>query len=885
MSGEEILSTKVTKPNAPPNRVARPRLAIGFDAERFNGLTLVCAPAGYGKTTLISSCADFEHSLFAWLSVDADDNNPAHFLANLVAAIASNIDGFGKEIARVLQSSNAPPIAALATRFINEISSRPERVVLFLDDYHLIDNAHVHQFVVFLLDHQPKNLHIVIASRVEPPFSVARLRTHGRLSEITEADLRFTLKESEDYFNRVMSLKLSESDVQALRDRTEGWAAGLQLAALSLRGNVDVNAFIDSFSGMDRHVSDFLMDEVLSTLTDQMQSFLLCTSLVERFNAQLCDALTERSDSASVLAELERLHMFLVPLDGVRKWYRYHHLFSELLRGRLPAVAHEVDLGGLHTKAANWFKDNGFPTEAIVHSMAAQDLDLAAKVVDQYAMAYLTLGKISAVADWIRQLPEATIIGSPIVALFAAFSTYFRAKPDTEMAERYLKAIDKTMFGRRKLPRTPEDDMLLARVMLVRAYQARYAGEIDKALSLFSKVREALPKQDLFYTTAMINLGICNFVLGHLDEAGSIFSEYAGIRADQPNLWITVAGFFGLARIQHVRGDLRAARNICEAGMREFADQGFADIPVCCMFYLELSELEYQADDLVQAIVHGKRAVELATAGGMDFQAGCSQVFVALAKLAQGDKRGLTLQIEQKLLGFWANVSMIPSMSGYLSKLWLLQGRDHDLAAWYDKRGINPDDLRPELEMECTMIARMLLHRQFPDKALNLLLRLLVKAENGQRTGAVIEILIFVALARHGLGNLGSALDALRQALHLARESSYIRLFVDEGLPMRFLLQKIEVEAPLSEYREKILSAFSRYSAEEMPDQAAVVPLTGKEAKVAKLIGTGLSNDEIAARMFVSPHTVKCHVKSIYRKLGVSKRSDAVLKIRAQKLG
>jgi LuxR family maltose regulon positive regulatory protein len=298
-----------------------------------------------------------------------------------------------------------------------------------------------------------------------------------------------------------------------------------------------------------------------------------------------------------------------------------------------------------------------------------------------------------------------------------------------------------------------------------------------------------------------------------------------------------------------------------------------------------LCELEYEADNLSKAAMHGKRAIELANAGGMEFLSGCSQILLAIVKLAQGDKRGLGPQFEQKLLGFWANNSVvIPSMSGYLSKLWLLQGRVQDLAAWYDEREIDSDGVRAGLRTEYMMIARMLLRSQHPEKASNLIMRLLPKNEDGQCTGLVIEIMILLALARHALGNLASALDTLQQALHLARDSRYIRMFVDEGLPMQFLLQKIDVDAPLREYREQLLSAFAQNQSQATSNPTAIVPMTSKEAKVAKLIGTGLSNEEIAKRLFVSPHTVKCHVKSIYRKLGVSKRAEAALKIRDMNL-
>lgn len=879
MASRDILVTKLTAGKVRSDLVPRPRLAIRFDDDQFNGLTLVCAQAGYGKTTLVSSWMQARGDKMAWLSLDRDDNDPVRFLAHLLASIRSQVSHFEPELARILQSPNPPPIASLMTGFINALAGLNHRLILALDDYHLVTEQVVHAAMLFLLDHQPNNLHVIIITREEPPFSLARLQSHGRLVKVMEADLCFTPQEAEDFFNRTMKLELSLQQSEALRAHTEGWAAGLQMAALSLGKLEDKAGFITGFSGKERHVIDFLVDEVLSNQTVAIQSFLMRTSILDRFNAELCRLLTEDADSQQTLLQLERNHMFLIPLDADRGWYRYHHLFSDLLQSRLERTQPQ-QLRALHGLAAQWYAGHDLPADALEHARRAQNLELIARILDQHAIGMFALGEVRTVAAWLKMLPEEVALQYPGVALLTAFNIYFHPIPDAALAERCLAAIDRTLADNQGPPQDVRD--LAGKVAVVRGYQARFAGHADTALECFCSASEMLPKNDIFHDISMINIAILHAALGRLNDAGAILCKYAEISDAQPHLWITMTGIFGLSRIQLIRGNLRLAANICTEGLRQFRARGLEDMPVCSMLHLQLAEIAYLQNRLDEAAAQAERALELAKAGGMGLNQGCSQVFLARVQLARGERGELEPHYEQRLLGFWASVSLIiPPLSGYLAQLWLMQGRLPELAQWFEQRGIGPGTLKPEWEMEALVLARLLLQQRRTAEAFELLSRLLSSAEREQRHGVSINIMILQALVRHAEDKLKSASEFLCRALALAQENQHLRPFIDAGSSVQLLLQRIEVPAALRVFSAQVLAAFAQAPRHPGNDEKLFPVFSGKEEKVARLLAAGLSNDEIAAKLFVSPNTVKFHIKSLYRKLGVTKRFDAIQKIRS----
>ncbi len=876
MANRDILATKLTAGRIRTGRsglVARPRLAARFDDDAFNGLTLVCAQAGYGKTTLVASWVHAGADKPAWLSLDPDDNDAVRFLAHLVAAIRTQEPHFETGLADILQAPNPPPVATLMTGLVNALAGLKQRLILVLDDYHLITEPAVHDAMLFLIEHQPGSLHIIISSRTEPPFSLARLQSHGRLVKFMESDLSFTPQEAEDFFNRVMLLDLSPHQSETLRTHTEGWAAGLQMAALSLARVQNKDGFIAGFSGRERHVIDFLADEVLSNQGAAIQSFLMRTSILDRFNAELCRLLTGEADSQAILLHLERSHMFLVPLDADRTWYRYHHLFSDLLQSRLARMQPQRS-GELHSLAAQWYAEHGFPADALRHARSAQNLDLIARILDRHALAMFTLGEVRTVAGWLSILPEAVALQYPGVALLTAFNTYFHAVPDIALAERCLAAID-------SMPTGQGSRDLTGKVAVVRGYHARYAGQADLALASFDRACELLSKQDVFYDIAMINLAILHGALGRLDDATAILCRYAEISDAQPHLWITMTGIFGLSRLQMMRGKLQLARDICVQGLSRFRDRGWQNLPVCSMLHLQLGEIAYLQNQLDDATEQANRALELARAGGMELNQGCSLVLLARIKLARGEQGALETQDEQRLLRFWASAKLIiPPLSGYLAQLWLAQGRIQELAAWFAQRSIEPQSLGPESELEGLVLARLLLQQRRTETAFALLSRLLSSAETEQRYGVAISIMILLALVRQAEDRLKSAAEFLSRALALASQEGQLRPFLDAGRSLQNLLQKITVPAELAEFAAQVLTAFNMGSSLSGATEKLIPVFSGKEERVAQLLAAGLSNNEIAAKLFVSPNTIKFHVKSLYRKLGVSKRFDAIQKMR-----
>lgn len=874
----DILLTKLSKGKTRSDLVQRPRLALDFDRHAFNSLTFVCAQAGYGKTTLIASWAHTKGERFAWLSLDRADNDAPRFLAHLLAAIRTLVPQFATDMMRILQTPNPPPIYSLMTGLVNALANVPQRLILVLDDYHVVSETEVHQAVLFLLENQPDNLHIIIASREEPPFSLARLHSHGRMFRFTEHDLCFTQQEAEDFFNRLMQLELSSQQSEILRGHTEGWAAGLQMAALSLAKGKSKASFIASFSGKERHIVDFLVDEVLSNQSVAVQAFLIRTSILESFNAELCQALSGELDSQAMLLHLERDHLFLIPLDANREWYRYHHLFSDLLQSRLNKL-HPEQVPALHTAAARWYAEHHLPADALRHAQCAQNMELIAQILEQHAINMFTLGQVRTVATWLKLLPETVILHYPRVALLAAFNLYFHSIPDVALAERYLAAIDMALADGKNPQQDAKD--LLGKVAVVRGYQARFAGQAMFAFDSFTLARDRLDQSDVFYDIAMINLAILHATQGRLLAASAILKNYAELNDVQPQLWITMTGIFGLSRIEMMRGNLRQARDICLGGLQQFRDRDLQDMPVCSMLHLQLGEIAYLQNQLEAAELQAKRALELAKAGGMELNQACSEVLLVRVKLACGELATLDLQYEQKLLEFWASVSLIiPPLSGYLAQLWWMQNRVKELAEWFVLRGINSKSIKPEWEMECLVLARLLLQQRRNNEAFELLNQLLLKAEKDQRMGALIEITILLALVRVADDKQKSATAFVCQALALAKESEQIQPFLNAGSSFYLLLKKTAVPAALLDFSVRILTAFDSISGQSQTAEKLISTLSGKEEKVARLLVAGLSNEEIATKLFVSPNTVKYHIKSLYRKLDVTKRFDAIQKIR-----
>ncbi len=903
-----ILATKLYMPAPRPQVVPRPRLIERLDAGLHGKLTLISAAAGFGKTTLVSAWAAGCGLPIAWLSLDAGDGDPARFLAYLIAALQTAAPALGQGAAAALDSPQPPPPEAIVTALLNEIAAGPDQMVLVLDDYHAVEASPVDHALAFLLDHAPRQLHVVVVTREDPPLPLARYRARGQLIELRAADLRFTPAEAAAFLNQAMDLQLSASDIAALDARTEGWIAGLQLAALSLQGRPDTARFIAAFTGSHRFVLDYLMEEVLQRQPQPVRRFLLQTSILDRLCGPLCDAVTGQADGRSLLATLERGNLFVVPLDEARQWYRYHHLFADVLRARLI----EEQAGGvaeLHRRASVWFEQNDLPAEAIQHALLAQDIERAAALIERV---WLDMDLNYQSAPWLRwaqQLPDAVIEAHPVLCLGYAWALLNGGELEASEArlrdaERWIDPPPEAV-ARMVVVDTATHQALPAAIASARAYRASALGDIPGAIG-HARQALALAAEDdvLRRTQATALLGLAEYASGDLPAAEqSLLAFQAAAR--QGGDMATVLGItFILADIWLALGRLRQAISAYRQALHLAAREPALPIGASDL-YRGLGELFCEQGELAAA------AETLATAQQVGEQAGLTgwphRLGVAQARLeaAHGDlDAALALLDEAERVAIREPLPNVRPIAALRARLWIRQGRWREAAGWAREQGLSPDDaLSYRREFEHLTLARLLIARYRDDgdegsirAALGLLERLRQAAEKGGRGGSGLEIMLLQALARRALGDRSAAVAWLAQALALAEPEGYVRLFVDEGEEMRLLLaeargqiekQKHGDRGRLIGHVNKLLAAFppaaKPHGEARREGSEWVEPLSERELDVLKLLATELSGPEIAGRLSVSLNTLRTHSKNIYGKLGVNSRRAAVR--RAEDLG
>jgi LuxR family maltose regulon positive regulatory protein len=921
-----LLRTKLYIPPLRPHLVSRPRLIRWLDEGLRMGRrwTLVSAPAGFGKTTLVSAwlqppstpdAADRSASqarAFAWLSLDAGDNDLARFFTYLVAALQKAGEGVGQSVQNMLEAPQLPPAESLLTALINDIAAAAFPLLLVMDDYHTITELAVHEAVEFLLERLPPQVHVAIITRHDPPLALSRFRGRGQVTEVRQGDLRFTPEEAATFLNQSMNLGLSASEIAALEGRTEGWIAGLQLAALSMQGRdaESTAQFIAGFSGRYHFILDYLTDEVLRRQPEPVQRFLLQTCILERMCGPLCDAVMDseteqRAPSVaplpsppsdldspllgqSILEHLQHANLFLVPLDDERKWYRYHHLFAELLRGRLQeSQPHQVP--ELHRRAATWFEQNGLDLEAIHHALATKDFMLAADVIGR------AINKISAwsrtdvatLLGWLTALPDDVMRSRPWLRLY--HSRMLFATGQWEVTKQILQELEQWLQDNPTVPDTEDVSRL---VIADWASYAVVRGEIRQAADFAHRLLARIPKDDAIGQIRGISiLGMAHSRAGDVSKAHRAFSQAIDIALAADMGFIAVPFLCNLVDIQIAQGQLGRAIQTSERAMQ----QGIVDgvrLPVVGFVGLGLGKILYERNDLRAAEGHLLDGIELLSRGGIGEVFGNMHAVLAQVKQAQGDDEGAQT-VSQKAVQI-AQRGNIPRLviltSAYQARVWLTQGKLDLAARWaHDYRGIGATEyLR---EFEDLTLARVLLAQGEPDETLTLLEAMLIPAEAARRMGCVIEILALRALAFQALGDMSRALDALGQALKLAQPEGYVRVFLDEGEPMATLLRQAASRGIVPEYASRLLAAFETPARDERPEvgetsspvvrpSLLVEPLTDREIEVLLLLAEGFSNSEIAQQLFISLPTVKSHTRNIYGKLGVHSRKQAVAQAR-----
>jgi LuxR family maltose regulon positive regulatory protein len=908
MSGQDVLlATKLHVPRPQPGFVPRPRLVETLGEGLARGRVLVCAPAGFGKTALLADWARGHGRPVAWLGLDAGDSDPVRFWRYAVAALDRARPGLAGRV------GPPPPRSSdgLVTALINELAADrgPDEVLLVLDDYHLVDSGPVHESVAFLLENLPPGLRMVVSSRADPPLPLARLRARGQLAELRAADLRFTSEEAAALLGEAAGPGLPGTAVTALVARTEGWAAGLQLAALSLQGHTDAAGFVAAFSGSHRFVLDYLADEILDSQAGPVRAFLLETSVLERLSGELCDAVTDRAGSQAMLQDIERAGLFLVPLDEIRGWWRYHQLFADLLRARLQAEQ-PGRMAALHRAAAAWCDEHDLADDAVRHALAAGDAAWAARLVERNVEALLGRSEGATLRRWLSALPAESVRDRPRLCLAQAYGAAqgFQLEALEELlddAERaYAVSGDEPYepsLGR------PQGDSVLANVpagiAFLRASLARLRGNADLAADYDRQALAQLGEDDwLLRSFVRWNLAVVDWLHGRLGPAERGLAE---VLAERRAAGEAFGGFLPM-RARHDLGEVQRAQGNLDAAAatyRQALDTAGESSQAALMgpAHVGLAQVLYERDELTAALDHATRGVALCQQLAFTAALATGLAVVARIRHAQGDAAGAREAMgEAGRIGLSPQViTLFNPVPSHRARLLLAQGDVHAAAQWTTAAGLSPDD-EPNYPQEPAylVLARVLLARNDPVPALALLQRLLDAAASQGRTGSIIEIQALRALALAAHGDHASALGALAEALTLACPQGYVRVFADQGAPMRVLLAQLSAARRGQQhaarridpgYLAALLRACGQADAAPPPGRAAAAPpglaepLTDRELDVLRLIAAGKSNQRIAHDLFVALDTVKTHVTHILGKLGAANRTEAAA--RARQLG
>jgi len=921
----QVLSTKLYIPPIHASLVRRPRLVQALENGYQTGrrVTLVSAPAGFGKTTIIREwiTAMEPGKPFGWLSLDDGDNDPVRFLSYLVSAIQKVHAEIGKTILASLNSSQIPPLLDLVETLINEISLEAEPFLIVLDDYHLIKKIEVHSILQLLLKRQPDALHLVVVTREDPPFSLPRMRVQGQITEIRERDLRFTLSEAQAFLGRTMGLDLSAEDIGKLEERTEGWAAGMQLAALALdefSNAEERQAFIEAFTGSNRMIVDYLISEVLQRQAESARRFLLRTSILERFCAELCDHVVfdndEAGSSQSILDTLEQGNMFLVSLDNQRHWYRYHHLFSEMLFHSLRRSSPE-QIPALHRKASDWFEAEGFVPEGMKHALASKDWDFVAALLDRQAYGMLIQGYGNLVIDWCRQIPKAYMEKSPNLCIYDAWALVLTFRNDflgaveekLQMAERAIEKPELPLHAQvgQGGVWVPYKDWVAGHLCVIRSQilLALFNNFVDpqELISLSTQGLELLPQVELtFRSTCRINLAIAQLMQNNTTEAHKPLEEALTFALEAGNILGAVTVIVYQARLAYYTGQLDLAASLCQQWKMRFAEMAgtAAEIPATRGLDIMLGFILLERNQMEEAERLFVRALQLlGWASWIELHG-----FLLLARLhhLQDNDVGVqeTLQRMSKMGPQHAAcadayqvlyaVKRLPDDSKVRTRAEIWTETHVPNTSLRFALGIGPYHCDTEYYINLAWARVQIALGHFQDASLFISPAL----EDAKEQGLVfrlIELSIALALVRDGQGKSSAALDELEKALEIGERYGYAQVF-DDSPQLDRLLQKAAERKIHPQYARELLTTFQSWRGKresageatnvEVKQSSLVDPLSERELEVLRMLASGLPTAEVAKKLFLSPFTLKAHTQNIYTKLGVHSRIEAINKAR-----
>ncbi len=901
---DALLATKLRAPHPRAGWVPRPRLVRRLQAGAESELVLVCGPAGFGKSSLLADWARGDRRPVAWLSLDAGDNDPVRFWRHVTAALDGVRPGVTERVGPIVPGTAATPFAGAVTALVNEFAATADEVALVIDDFHVVESPDVHRSMEFLLDHLPSALRMVLASRSDPPLPLARLRVRGQLTELRAGDLRFTRDEARELLRTEVGSHLPDGVVTALGERTEGWAAGLHLAALSLQGRRDVTRFVAEFSGSHRFVLDYLTEEVLERQPAELRTFLLETSVLDRLCGPLCDAVVGRPDGQHLLESVERASLFLIPLDEERRWWRYHHLFADLLRANLQAQFPDR-VPELHRAAATWYAEHGLPDDAIRHALAAGDTARAARLVEEHLEEQVwRRAEGATLAAWLTALPTEEIHRRPLLTLGQAVAALMAGRLDEvepllAVAERALDQTPAEPYHASLERRFSVLANIPAGIAVCRADLARMRGdavaEQDFARAALGHVTE---QDELLSAVARYHVSFADWLAGRVAAAerglGVVFAER--LASEQHDLVMRAA--FDLGAVQQARGRLGAAQRTYEQAL------ALGDVagPSVGMVHVGLADVHFERDELADA--HKHVTVGLEHCRRLAYLPALIATLITLARLrqAEGDRAGALAAVEEAERAMPQMVRdprlPLPALRAYFA---VLHGDLAEAARWVRANGLAEDDEPVYLrEREYRVLVRLRIAEQNPAAALAVLERWRALAVAQSRAVSVLRLRVLEALAHDVAGDRTAALRALAEALALAAPEGYVRVFLDEGPTTAALLRELMVGRRLEqlgagavprEFLTRLTDAFEGHGTPVLPPArrggvaapGMAAALSTREHEVLTLMASGHPNRAIAEELFITVDTVKRHVTHVFDKLGVSNRTQAVA--RARELG
>jgi len=918
MQRNTLLATRLHIPHPRLDLVPRPRLTHRLNEGATRKLTLITAPAGFGKTTLLSEWITQCRLAMAWLSLHPGDNHPLRFFSYLIAALEPLQPGIDEQVYPLLHTAQPPLSEPVLTTLLNALAALPYDFALVLDDYHFITDPQIHQGMSFFLEHLPLQMHLMIASRVELPIPLARLRGQGQLTELRAQDLCFTSGEVA-LFNQVMNLGLSPEDLAIVETRIEGWIAGLQLVALSMQGHGDMHAFIKAFSGSNRYILDYLSEEVFARQPEHVQTFLLHTSMLDQFTGSLCDAITGRSDGQRILEMLEQAGLFIVPLDDERHWYRYHHLFADILYRHLCQASPSL-LPELHRRASEWYEHHEMVSKAVEHALAARDFTRAMCLTERQADSMWMRGDLPTLLEWLQALPDDLVRSQPRLCLFYGWAFYTLGQVDAAMpylqaAECALNAsidsalVDAPVHALEAAGQnaSPEHAGLQSMRAVVHASIAIMQGDSARTIehghyALAQLSEETSPWRGVI----TLGLGFAYQAAGDVVAASRAINEASRISRRAGNDYTRLFALSTLAQLQVELGQLSKAARTYRQIIQDAETIGGQLATVAGWAYVGMGEVLREWNELDEGVHSVIEGIERGKQGGNESLVASGSTTLARLKLAQGqmdEALDLTMQVEQ--LAQTCTILLIASHAAAMQALiWVARGNIAVARHWIRESQLSVhDELSYSREFEHVTLARVLLAQGQYETALPFLQRLLLAAKAGGRRRRVIEVLVLQALGySHVHNDMTRAMTALGRALSLAEPEGYLRIFADEGPPMLSLLSAFRTypaqQSPAASprnvlhYVEKLLNMFGEdqglasdvpspaHKSLSLKEQPPVEPMSEHEVEILRLLAAGMSNREIAQHMVITAGTVKWHLANIYGKLNLHSRTQAIVRAR-----